>query len=86
MVAHILWAPGSFWFFLQENLPAHKIPLVLGGGGFGFFFWGGECQFYFYGRGDFSETFWGVARKGPYLTNPFDSIGLGPLALAANST
>ena len=32
----------------------HKIFLVLGGGGyFGFFFGGGECRFYFYGRGDF---------------------------------
>ena len=30
--------------------------LVLGGGGyFGFFFWGGECRFYFYGREGFSE-------------------------------
>ena len=30
--------------------------LVLGGGVFGFFFWGGgKCRFYFYGREDFSE-------------------------------
>ena len=30
--------------------------LVLGGGG-DFFFWGGKCRFYFYGREDSSEYF-----------------------------
>ena len=29
--------------------------LVLGGAGILGFFWGGECRFYFYGRGDCSE-------------------------------
>ena len=41
MAAPILWAPGIFWFFLLENPHAHKI-LVLGGGrGRGFFWKGG---------------------------------------------
>ena len=32
--------------------------LVLGGGVFGVIGeWGGKCRFYFYGRGDFSESF-----------------------------
>ena len=56
MAAPILWAPGIFWFFLLENPHAHKIPLFRGGGVMGFFGRGGwKCQFYFYGRGDFSE-------------------------------
>ena len=33
----------------------HKIPGFRGGGGLGFFLGGGECRFYFYGRGDFSD-------------------------------
>ena len=38
--------------FLQENLHVHKIVRL--GGDLGF--WGGgECRFYFYGHGDFSE-------------------------------
>ena len=57
MAAPILWAPGIFWFFLLENPHAHKIPpFGGGGGGSGFFQRGGwKCQFYFYGRGDFSD-------------------------------
>ena len=31
MAAPILWAPGNFGFFLQENLHAHKIPRFRGG-------------------------------------------------------
>ena len=31
MAAPILWAPGIFWFFLQENPHAHKIPPFRGG-------------------------------------------------------
>ena len=55
MAAPILWAPGIFWFFLLENPHAHKIP-PFGGGVLGFSRRGGwKCQFYFYGRGDFSE-------------------------------
>ena len=55
MAAPILLAPGNFWFFLLENPHAHKIlPLGGGGGGLGFFRRGG-CQFYLYGRGDFSD-------------------------------
>ena len=56
MAAPILWAPGIFWFFLLENPHAHKIPPFRGG--FWVFLEGGggwKCQFYFYGRGDFSE-------------------------------
>ena len=35
MAAPILWAPVTFWFFLQENLQAHKIPrFFVGGGGY----------------------------------------------------
>ena len=52
--APILWAPGIFWFFLQENPHAHKIPPFVGG------LWvclerGVEVPIIFYGRGDFSE-------------------------------
>ena len=42
-------------FFLQENLCVHKIPR-LGEGGILGFGGGGGCRFYFYGRGDFSDT------------------------------
>ena len=50
MAEPILWAPGILWFFLLENPHAHKIPPVV------FFGRGGwKCQFYFYGRGDFSD-------------------------------
>ena len=56
MAAPILWAPDIFWFFLLENPHAHKIPPFRGGGGFWVFLKGGwKCQFYFYGRGDFSD-------------------------------
>ena len=55
MAAPILWAPGIFCFFLLENPHAHKIPPFRGG--FWVFLEGGgwKCQFYVYGRGDFSE-------------------------------
>ena len=39
---------------LQEKPMSIKF-LVLGGGVFWVFFWGGECRFYFYGRADFSD-------------------------------
>ena len=53
MAAPILWAPRISVFFLQENLHVHKIPRFRGGV---FWVWGGgECPFYFYGRGDFSD-------------------------------
>ena len=54
MAAPILWTPGKNAFFLQENLYVHKIPRFRGGV-FWFFWGGGECRFYFYGRADFSE-------------------------------
>ena len=58
MAMPILWAPGIFWFFLLENPHAHKIP-PFREGCWGFLEGGGgshrKCQFYFYGRGDFSE-------------------------------
>ena len=47
----------DFWFFLQENPHAHKMPRFKSGY-FGFFLGGGgvgKCQFYFYGRGNFSD-------------------------------
>ena len=53
MAAPILWAPGIFWFFLLETPHAHKIP-PFKGGGWGFLERRGKCQFYYYGRGDFS--------------------------------
>ena len=48
MAAPILWVPGSFVFFLQENLHAHKIPRFRAGV-LGFIGEGGgwKCQFYF---------------------------------------
>ena len=42
MGAPMLWAPGIFAFFLQENLHVHKTPRFRGGGVFGFFFGGGS--------------------------------------------
>ena len=55
MAAPILWAPGIFGLFLLDKPHAHKIPRFRGG--VGFFLEGGvwKCQFYFYGRGDFSK-------------------------------
>ena len=55
MAAPILWASGIFWFFLPEN-PQLPIKFLLLGRGLGFLGGGGwKCQFYFYGRGDFSD-------------------------------
>ena len=53
MAASILWAPGKFAFFLQENPHAHKITR-LGGG----VFWvgggrGGSADFILMGAGTF---------------------------------
>ena len=60
MGAPILWAPGIF--ALSAGKPSMSIKfLVLGGGHLGFLEGGGECRFYFYGRGDFSDK-WGVAK------------------------
>ena len=53
MGASILWTPGKMRSFCRKNLHVHKIPrfrFFLGG------FGGGKCRFYFYGRGDFSES------------------------------
>ena len=51
MGAPILWTPGKMRSFCRKN-HVRKIPLFWGG-----FFWGGgECRFYFYGRADFSDT------------------------------
>ena len=60
MAAPILWAPGIFWFFLLDNPRAHKIPPFRGGGVLGFLGRGGgwKCEFYFSGRGDFSDVNW----------------------------
>ena len=55
MAAPILWTPRISVFFLQETLHIHKIPRCSFRGGGYFGFGGGECRFYFYGRGDFSE-------------------------------
>ena len=53
MAAPILWKPGIFAFFLQENPYAHTILRFRGGGIWVFL--GGKCPFYFYGRGDSSD-------------------------------
>ena len=54
MAASILYAPGIFSLFLQK---ARKIPRFMRGGYFGCLGGRGgrKCQFYFYGRGDFSD-------------------------------
>ena len=44
--APILWAPGIIALFLQENLHAHKIPLL---GGIFWIFWGGSADLIFMG-------------------------------------
>ena len=49
MAVPILWAPGKNALFLQENLHAHKIPRLRGGGYFGFFLGGGSADFIFMG-------------------------------------
>ena len=60
MGALILWTPGIFTFFLQENLRVHKIPRFRGGGlGLG----RGECRFYFYGRGIFLNFIASLERR-----------------------
>ena len=46
MAAPILWAPGKNAVLSAGETHVHKIPPFRGGG---------ECGFYFYGRGDFSE-------------------------------
>ena len=53
---------GFFWFSQLRNPNAHKNPPFFGGGGgggvLGSFIGGGrKCEFYFYGRGDFSRNF-----------------------------
>ena len=54
MGAPILWAPGFFACFLQENLCVHKIPRFRGGGGILGFFWGGGVPILFlWARGFF---------------------------------
>ena len=59
--SHILGLQRITQFFLgllPENPHGHKIPAFRGGGGIWAFLEGGgwKCQFYFYGRGDFSEN------------------------------
>ena len=54
-------------FFCRKN-HVHKIPRFKGGGILGFLVGGGgECRFYFYGRGDFSD-FSGAVGNGGFLT------------------
>ena len=54
------------WIFLHENLHAHK-------------FFGGKCQFYFYGRGDFPEAH---SEGHPHIEGTFTgtlmNVGGGP--------
>ena len=53
MAAPILWTPGKMRPFCRKS-HVHKIPRFRGGV---FWVWGGgECQFHFYGRADFSEN------------------------------
>ena len=53
MAASILWAPGIFAFFLQENLHAHKIPRFMEGYLVFFGGWGGSADFIIMGAGIF---------------------------------
>ena len=53
MAAPISWAPGHFWFVLQENLHAPKLPRFRGGGCLGFFGEGRSADFVFMGAGIF---------------------------------
>ena len=55
MAAPILWIPGKMPAFCRKTSMSIKF-LVLGGGGDFGLGGGGKCRFYFYGRGDFSET------------------------------
>ena len=43
---------GPTWSKLVPYTLSHRTPRTPE---FGFFFWGGECRFYFHGRRDFSE-------------------------------
>ena len=52
--APILWTPGKDALFLQEKPMSIKF-FVIGWGGYFGFFGGGECRFYFYGRGAFAS-------------------------------
>ena len=54
MAAPILWTPGKKKASVLQEKPMSIKFLVLGGGWGG----GGKCQFYFYGREDFSDE-WG---------------------------
>ena len=56
MTAPILWAPGVFFFTfsLQENLHAHKILVLEGGGGLLGLGGGGSADFIFMG----ARIFW----------------------------
>ena len=57
MAAPILWAPGIFGSFCWKTPMPIKFLLLGGGGGMIFLLKGGwKCQFYFYGRGDFSDN------------------------------
>ena len=51
MAAPILWAPGIFVVLSAGKPPRPKNPRFRGS----WFFGRGGCQFYFYGRGDFSD-------------------------------
>ena len=74
MAALILWAPGIFWFFLLENPMPIKF-LLLGGGVLGFFRRRGwKCQFYFYGRGDFSDKFIKAQPQGGRTNVPLSNV------------
>ena len=55
----ILWAPGIFAFFLQENLHVHKIP---GGGRYLGLFGGGVPILFLWARGFFWVLFVGVPK------------------------
>ena len=44
MAAPLLWAPGILWFCLLEDLHAHKMPRLRGGGGVGLFLGGSGVE------------------------------------------
>ena len=64
MAAPILWTPRKMRPFCRKS-HVHKIPRFRGGV-FWFFFGGGECRFYFYGREDFSDCFFPFLAQVPF--------------------
>ena len=81
MAAPILWTPGKMRPFCRKN-HVHKIPRLRGGGIWVFFWGGGKCRFYFYGREDFSDE-WTVSKEAQTVSKktPTVSKKASPIAI-----